>query len=230
MRVLGLVPARGGSKGVPRKNVRELLGMPLLEWTTRVALESPALERVVLSTDDPEIAELGKSLGVDVPFLRPPYLADDDAPMIGVVQHALRSLEKADDYDAVCLLQPTNPLRRRDDVDGAVELLDRTHADSVISVAPVGEAHPARTKQIDAEGRLVDPPFAELVEGQRRQDLPPFYVRDGSIYLTRCDVILQQSSFKGADCRAWIVPRDRSCTIDDEFDFQLAECMLRAQS
>lgn len=231
MRVLGLIPARGGSKGVPRKNIRLLCGKPLLQYTAEGALAARQLARVVLSTDDVEIAEVGKRCGLDVPFLRPAELARDETPMLPVVKHALRFLEsKGDRYDAVCLLQPTNPLRRPEDIDGAIELLQATEADSVISFVDVGEKHPARMKFIDAEGRVIDPPFAERFEGQRRQDLPKIYLREGSIYLTRRDVIMEHNSFKGKDCRAWIIPPERACNIDTPLDFFVAEQLLRFQT
>lgn len=228
MRVLGIVPARGGSKGVPRKNIRLLCGKPLLQYTAEAALAAHGLERVILSTDDEEIADTGRRCGLEVPFLRPPELARDDTPTLPVVQHIVQWLEaQGKHFDAVCLLQPTNPLREATDIDGAVNLLERTGADSVISFVDVGEKHPARMKIIATEGRVVDPPFAEQFEGQRRQDLPKLYLREGSIYLTRVTVLMQQNSFKGADCRAWLVPEERACNIDTEFDLFLAQQMLQ---
>ena len=227
MRVLGLIPARGGSKGVPRKNVREVCGKPLLQYTAEAALDARGLDRVILSTDDEEIASVGRACGVEVPFMRPPELARDETPMMPVVHHALRWLaERGSTFDAVCLLAPCTPLRRVEDIDGAIELLERTGADSVISFVEVGDKHPARMKYIDGEGRAIDPPFAEAVEGQRRQDLPKLYLREGSIYLTRTPVILEQQSFKGRDCRAWLVPEDRACNVDAPIDLLIAEQLL----
>ena len=132
-------------------------------------------------------------------------------------------------YDAILTLQPTNPLRRADDIDGAIELLEQTGADSVISFSDVGERHPARMKWIDAEGRVSDPPFAEEFEGKPRQQLSKLYLRDGSIYLTRRSVLMEQNSLKGTDCRAWIIPEERARNIDTTFDLRIAECILRAQ-
>jgi CMP-N-acetylneuraminic acid synthetase len=132
-------------------------------------------------------------------------------------------------YDATFLLQPTNPLRTADDIDGAVALLERTGADSVISFVDAGERHPARMKSIDPSGRVIDPPFAEPYEGMPRQQLPKLYLRDGSVYLTRRDVLMEQSSLKGADCRAWIMPEERAWNIDSPFDLFLVEQMLRYQ-
>jgi CMP-N,N'-diacetyllegionaminic acid synthase len=230
MRVLGLIPARGGSKGVLRKNIRSLCGRPLLHYTAESALAARCLARVVLSTDDDEIAAIGRSCGLEVPFMRPAALAGDDTPMMPVVLHAISVLEeRGDTFDAVCLLQPTNPLRRSDDIDGAIDLLDRSGADAVISFVDAGEKHPARMKFLGPDGRIIDPPFAESFEGQRRQDLPKLYLREGSIYLTRTQVLKTQQSFKGRDCRAWIMPEDRACNIDTPFDFWLAEQLLSQQ-
>jgi CMP-N-acetylneuraminic acid synthetase len=228
MRVLGIVTARGGSKGIPGKNIALLLGKPLLAYTAEAAAASKRLTRTVLSTDDEEIARVGREWRLEVPFLRPADLARDDTPTIEVLQDVLQRFEACgDSYDAVMTLQPTNPLRRPEDIDGSIELMERTRADSVISFFNVGEKHPARMKFISADGRVIDPPFAERYEGQRRQELPEMYLREGSIYLTRRDVLMKRNSLKGNDCRAWIIPDDRACNIDTPFDLFLAEQMLK---
>lgn len=227
-KTLAIVPARGGSKGIPRKNIVPLLGKPLLAYTAEAARAAKRLTRIVLSTEDEEIARVGREWGLDVPFMRPPDLARDETPMIPVLQDMVRRLEAAgESYDAVFTLQPTAPLRRPEDIDGAIELLERTGADSVISFVDVGEKHPARMKFITPDGRVIDPPFAEQLEGQRRQDLPQLYLREGSIYLTCRAVLMKEDSVKGRDCRAWIIPQERVCNIDTPFDLFLAEQMLR---
>jgi CMP-N-acetylneuraminic acid synthetase len=227
MKVLGIVPARGGSKGIPRKNIVLLRGKPLLQYTAEAALAARRLARVVLSTDDEEIAAAGRACGLDVPFMRPPELAQDDTPTIPVLQDVVRRLETAgEQYDAIFILQPTSIFRRAEDIDGAIDLLERTGADSVISFVDVGEKHPARMKFIGPDQRVVDPPFGEKQEGQRRQDLTPLYLREGSVYLTRHDVLMLNNSIKGRDCRAWLVPQDRACSIDTPFDLFLAEQLL----
>lgn len=207
-----------------------MLGKPLLAYTAEAALASKKIARIVLSTDDLEIADTARKCGIDVPFLRPPELAKDDTPTIPVLQDVVRKLEAAGEfYDAILTLQPTNPLRRVEDIDGAIELLQRTGADSVISFSDVGERHPARMKTIDGEGRVQDPPFAEPFEGQPRQQLSKLYLRDGSIYLTRRSVLIEQSSLKGADCRAWIIPEERSRNIDSPLDLLIVEQILLSQ-
>jgi CMP-N-acetylneuraminic acid synthetase len=207
------------------------MGRPLLAYTAEAALAAPRLARVVISTDDPEIAHVARDCGVEVPFLRPPELSRDDTPSIPVMQDVVRRLEaEGDRYDATFLLQPTNPLRTSADIDGAIDLLERTGADSVISFVDTGERHPARMKSIDPEtGRVLDPPFGEPYEGMRRQELPKLYLRDGSVYLTRRDVLMNENSLKGSDCRAWIMPEQRAWNIDTQFDLFIVEQMLRYQ-
>jgi CMP-N,N'-diacetyllegionaminic acid synthase len=230
MRVLGIIPARGGSKGILHKNLAPLLGKPLLAYTAQAALASHRLTRTVLSTDDEKIAEIGKQLGIDVPFMRPAELAGDDVPTLPVLQDVVRKLEASGErYDAILTLQPTNPLRRVEDIDGAIELLERTGADSVLSFVDVGERHPARMKWIDSNGRVSDPPFSEAFEGQPRQQLNKLYLREGSIYLTRRSVLMEQNSLKGNDCRAWIIPEERARNIDTPFDLRIAEQILQVQ-
>lgn len=226
MRVLGVVIARGGSKGIPHKNVHMLCGKPLIQYTAESALQSN-LARVILTTECEEISRVGKQCGLEVPFVRPDELAQDDTPSLPVIQHAVQHLaEQGDQFDAVLTLQPTNPLRRPSDINGAIDLLNSTGADSVISFVDVGEKHPARMKYIEEDNRVVDPPFGEQFEGQRRQDLRPLYLREGSIYLTRTDVLMKKNSFKGDDCRAWMMPPERACNIDVPFDLVMAEWLI----
>lgn len=165
-----------------------------------------------------------------MPFLRPIELAGDDVPTLPVLQHVIRKLEQAGDfYDAILTLQPTSPLRQVGDIDGAIELLEESGADSVISFVDVGERHPARMKKIMPDGQVVDPPFAEAVEGQPRQQLERLYLREGSIYLTRRSVVMDQASIKGSDCRAWIIPEERAVNIDTPLDLMLAEQIMKSQ-
>lgn len=224
MRILGVIPARGGSKGIPRKNIQPLGGKPLLAWTIEAARSARGLTRTILSTDDPAIAEAGRSFGVDVPFLRPAELATDRALAIPVVQHALQAVEGEErgvPYDAVMMLQPTTPFRTPGDIDQAISLLETTGADSVISVTDVGGHLPQRMKYLE-DGRLVDPPFNEDYENQPRQELRPMVIKNGAIYLTRRAILLG-GSFTGADCRALVMPPERSVNIDSPIDFRFAE-------
>ena len=219
MRVLGLVPARGGSKSIPRKNLVELGGVPLIQWTIQAALGSN-LKRVVVSTDDDEIAEISQNLGAEVPFKRPAELSSDQTLSIDVVLHALDVLEE--DFDAVMMLQPTSPFRTSIDIESAIKSINA--ASSVISVVPVEGTHPARMKFVE-DGVLIDPAFAETIENMPRQELRPMYIRNGAIYLTRI-ADLRHRTFKGALSRALIMPKERSINIDTSFDLALARVAL----
>ena len=219
MKVLGLIPARGGSKSIVNKNMVDLGGCPLIKWTIDAASKS-TLSRVVVSTDDKEIADACRNFGVEVPFVRPDSLASDEAQSIDVVLHALDALDEQ--FDAVMLLQPTSPFRTHEDINMALTM--NHDGSSVISVVPVDGTHPARMKFIE-NGFLVDPPFVEEVENMPRQQLSPLYIRNGAIYLTKIASI-RQRTFKGAKSRALIMPSSRSINIDSEFDLQIARALL----
>ena len=227
MKVLGLITARGGSKGIPRKNIRLLNGKPLLAYTAEPALEAKSLTSVVLSTEDAEIAEIGRRCLLDVPFMRPVELAQDATPSLAVVRHALLTLaEMGEKYDAVCLLQPTNPLRRAADIDNCVELLAKSNADSVISVLPVPhEYNPQWVFWMNGENQM------SLVTGEkepttRRQDLPPAFHRDGSVYVTRRTTILEQGSLYGEHVKGYEIEPEFSANIDTETDWLAVETRI----
>jgi CMP-N,N'-diacetyllegionaminic acid synthase len=233
-RVLAAIPARGGSKGVPRKNLREVGGRPLIAWTLDTALAARHLfADVVVSTDDPEIAALATDFGLEPPFLRPAELSGDRAPTLPVLQHAVAFLEEktAGRYDWVCLLQPTAPLRSVADLEEAIAVAGRGGCDSVISVNRVEAHHPMLMKKIE-EGRLL-PYCLEEMEGTRRQDLdPPAYMRNGAIYLTRRDVLMHggpagRGSIWGETIHPLLMPAERSHSIDTEIDLRLADILLR---
>lgn len=228
--VLAVIPARGGSKGVPRKNVRPVCGKPLIAYTIETALAARGLfHRVVVSTDDAEIAEVARSAGAEVPFLRPTELADDKAPMIPVLQHAVRFIESQDRVrlDWICLLQPTNPLRTVADIEAA---LARTGScDSVISVVQVFAVHPILMKRIENDQLL--PYCVDEKEGTRRQDYtPPAFMRNGAIYITRRDVLMEKNSIWGDVIRPYVMPQERSVGVDSELDMKLVEMLLVEQS
>jgi CMP-N,N'-diacetyllegionaminic acid synthase len=229
MRVLGLIPARGGSKGVPRKNVRLLGGKPLLQYAVEVGLLARGITRLVVSTEDPEIAAAARHAGAEVPFARPLELAQDHTPMLPVVQHALCTLQgQGDRFDAVCLLQPTSPFRESADIEGCLALLIQSGADSVVTVLQVpDEYNPHWVYMADASGAL------RLSTGEtspitRRQELPPAYHRDGSVYLTRAAVV-EQGSLYGARMLGYPVRRDRVVNIDSMQDWERAERLLGAE-
>jgi CMP-N,N'-diacetyllegionaminic acid synthase len=227
MRVLGLIPARGGSRGVPGKNTRPLQGKPLLAYTAEAALAASSLARVVLTTEDPEIALVGRKLGLDVPFERPAELARDETPMLPVVQHAVRLLEQAGDvFDAICLLQPTNPLRSSATIDACVELLERTGADAVVTTLPVpAEYNPHWAFIPSAEGWLRIA-TNDTVIIPRRQELPPAVHREGSVYVTRRNVLVEGNSLYGARLAGHAVDPKYSVNIDTWEDWHRAERLL----
>lgn len=223
MRVLGIVPARGGSKGIPGKNVRPLGGKPLLVHTAEAALAARRLTRVVLTTDDEGIAEIGRGCGLEVPFLRPAELAMDDTPTLPVLQHVVTALEKTGDrFDAVCLLQPTSPFRRAGDIDGCIELLETAGLDAVVSVLPVPPEHnPHWVYFRDGDGLL------RLATGEdqpipRRQELPPAFHRDGSVYVTRRNVLMEGNSLYGKRLGGFLAD-SRSVNLDTPADWERAE-------
>jgi CMP-N,N'-diacetyllegionaminic acid synthase len=230
MRVLGLVPARGGSRGVPRKNIRLLHGRPLLWYTARAAQSARHLARVVLSTDDAEIAAVGRTCGLDVPFLRPESLALDDTPMLPVVQHALRALERQDGpYDAVCLLQPTNPLRDAGDIDGCIELLASSDADSVVTILPVPAQYNPHWVYFVAPDDSLQLSTGAVAPVSSRQLLPPAVHRDGSVYVTRRVALVETGSLYGARILGYVMDPARAVNIDTPEDWALAERLVASR-
>ena len=230
MRVLGLIPARGGSRGIPRKNVRLLAGRPLLHYTAETALAARRLSRVVVSTDDLEIAQVAAECGVEVPFLRPGALAGHETPTLPVVQHALTWLERnGDRFDAVCILQPTSPFRTTREIDDCIDLLEASGADTVMTMAPVPcEYNPHWVYVMDANGCL------GLVTGApapitRRQDLPAAFHRDGSVYVSRYQVIAGTNSLYGACIRGCVVEAEGRVNLDTLEDWHHAERIAAAR-
>jgi CMP-N-acetylneuraminic acid synthetase len=228
--VLGLITARGGSKGVERKNVRDVGGRPLLAWTAEAALGSRKLGRTILSTDDDEIAGVGRSCGIEAPFRRPAELSGDASAHIDVVLHALAWLEENQDYrpDYVMLLQPTSPLRTSEDIDDAIELAVRRRAEAVVSVVET-HAHPYLTRRIDSEGRLVEF-LACPIAYARRQDLPEAYAINGAIYFNQPASLRADRTFTPASALAYVMPPERSLQIDTPWDLELVDLVLRQRS
>jgi CMP-N,N'-diacetyllegionaminic acid synthase len=231
-KILTIITARGGSKGVLRKNIRQVCGKPLIAYSIDTALQiRNRLHRLIVSTDDAEIADISRQFGAEVPFVRPPELAADKTPTLPVLQHAVRFIEEQDmvRMDWVLLLQPTSPLRSKGDIMACLELAQLGGCDSVISVVQT-PTHPLFIKRIK-KGQLV--PFSDVLvekEGTRRQDAqPPAYVRNGAIYLTRRDVLMEHNSIWGEFIRPYVMPPERSVNVDSELDLRLLEVMLRAR-
>jgi CMP-N,N'-diacetyllegionaminic acid synthase len=225
--ILGLIPARGGSKSIPRKNIALLMGKPLLAYTAAAAQGARLLSHTILSTDDDEIAELGRGLGLDVPFLRPAELADDTAPMLPVMQHALDWFAaRGQIFEAVALLQPTSPLRQSRHIDEALELLiANPKADSIVSVVEVPhQFSPASVMRLEA-GRLS--PFLPGPPILRRQDKPRVYARNGPAILAVRGAALQRGVLYSDTTMGYIMSAETSHDIDDPDDFWLVEQILR---
>ncbi len=226
MKVLGVVTARGGSKGLPGKNLRLVAGRPLLAYTLAAASRARLLDRVIVSTDDPQIASEARRLGAEVPFMRPIELAGDGTPTLPVLQHAVRELERQGyTCDAVATLQPTSPLRLADDIDAAVALLLDTECRSVVSLVEA-PCHPSRMRVVD--GTLVRPLTGDAFALRLRQDFPHVFAENGAIYVTRHDVLMRDGAILAAPARALIMPRERSIDIDDELDLSIAGWLVRA--
>lgn len=224
--VLGVVIARGGSKGLPGKNLRPLGGRPLVCWSVAAALEATTLDRHVVSTDCPAIAEAARRAGGDVPFLRPAELATDDAPVEAVIEHALASLPET--YQKVVLLQAASPFRRGVDIDDGVRLLRQTGAPSCVSVTPTSK-HPAWTFTLGEDRRLL-PFIPQRPATTRRQDLPPAYVPNGAVYAADIGWLRRTGRFYAPETIGWAMPPERSVDIDVELDFRWAEFLLSQEA
>ena len=231
MRVLGIVTARGGSKGVPRKNIRMLGGKPLIGWTAEAARAATRLARTVVSTEDEEIAKVAREVGLEVPVMRPVDLAKDTTPSLPVVQHMVRALEDMGDrYDAICLLQPTSPFRRASEIDGCLALLDSSGADSVVSVLPIPVDHHPYWAYLVGDDGVLRLATGEAAPTTRRQDLPPAVHRNGSVYAMRRDVLMEGNSLYGARTVGFTVDGVRSVNIDTLDDWAHAETILAAMA
>jgi N-acylneuraminate cytidylyltransferase len=219
--VLAVIPARGGSKGLPRKNIRPLAGKPLLAWTIEAARKSRYLDRVVLSSDDEEIMRIAREWQCEVPFSRPGELATDAAPGIAPVLHAIGELPG---FALVVLLQPTSPLRDASDIDACIEACVERNAPACVSVSPAEES-PYWMYTLDS-GRALHPVIGAGVLPPRRQDLPPAYSLNGAVYVARTGWLKTNREFIGAGTVAHVMPLERSVDIDDARDLEYAEYLI----
>lgn len=225
--IVGLITARGGSVSVPRKNVRLLAGKPLIAWVIEAALHSQGLSRVIVSTDDEEIAAIARRWGVEVPFRRPAELAGPDSSHISVVEHAIHWLAEHENSrpDYMMLLQPTSPLCTAEDIDAAIEIARKRDAIAVVSLCET-DHHPYLVKRILADGTLEDL-IPTDIPYLRRQVLPSAYVLNGAIYLNRRESLLGDRVFVPRGTYPYIMPRERSLDINTMADFYLADLILR---
>lgn len=224
--ILAIIPARGGSKGLPRKNVKLLLGKPLIAWTIGQALRSRYLDKVIVSTEDKNIARISLEHGAEVPFIRPRTLATDTAKMIDVILHSLYCLgKKGSVFDLLVLLQPTSPLRTSLDIDTAIELFFLKKAKAIISVCET-EHHPFWTNELTRGGCMKNFLKTRIMD-KNRQSLPAFYRLNGAIFLAYCDYIKENKNFFGERTYAYVMSRERSVDIDTGFDLKFAEYLLQ---
>ena len=223
-----IIPARGGSKGIPRKNIKPLLGKPLIGYSIEHAKKSKYMNKVVVSTEDEEIAEISKDYGAEVPFLRPEELARDDSPTSDAIIHALNWFEKRGEYfDIVVLLEPTSPLRKENDLDIAIELFIKNidRADSLVSVGEVHLENPYIMKKI--ENGYVKP-FIEIDENvYQRQQLPKVYFPYGVVYLSKTDTLKRYKTFYQERTIPYFIERWQNYEVDDIYDFIAIEAILK---
>jgi len=225
-RVLCVIPARGGSKGLPDKNIKELAGKPLIAYTIEQAKQSQYSDKVIVSTDSPKIAEVSQQFGAKVPFIRPAELATDEVGSMGVLLHALEWLEiqKGDVFDIVVLLQATSPLRNTEDIDNCISVLVEREADSIFSVVET-HANPYFTLiEREVNGKLK--PVKNGIF-PTRQSVPSVFAINGAVYVWWTDVLQQQKRTLLPGSEIYIMPKERSVDIDDLIDFKMAEFLLK---
>ena len=226
-RILAVIPARAGSKGLPRKNIRPVGGIPLVCWTWMAARSVPAIDRLIVTTDDPEVVALARDAGVEVPFLRPPHLASDTASAFAVAEHALGWLDEDEGYrpDVVVWLQPTSPLRSAEDIAGAIAVHEKGQGAVVVGVCSA-EHHPFWSVGMDQEGVLF--PLADRGPAvTRRQDLPDAYRINGAIYVIGRDLLLAKRTFEPEPTIGYVMPIERSIDVDSAWDLHVADLVMK---
>lgn len=228
-KILGIIPARGGSKGIPGKNIRLLNGKPLLYYSIHAAQMSGLVDRLILTTDSMEIAQVGKELGAEVPFIRPAKLARDDTPMLPVLEHVVNFVESGNwQADIILLFQPTAPLRQPEQIQAAVKMLTESKCDSIVSVVQIPQ-HYSPDFAYKVEDGMLKPFLDGGGKVTRRQDTRPAYSRDGTIYAFWRDVLINKHNIYGDDCRPLVIPNHLSCNLDTMEDWAQAETMILKQ-
>lgn len=228
-KVLGLIPARGNSKGIHKKNITPLHGKPLISWVCEEAKKSENIDRLILSSDNDEIIDVVKKYGIEAPFKRPASISEDRTPIIEVIAHALKwfQAEQNEHFTHVCLIQPTCPLGKVEYYDAAIRTAVENDADTVISVYPCGQEHPSIMYTLN-EGTRAD----WFVKGAgwdrmaRRQDLPPVYMRSGIVYVFRSSMILETNNLYGERIYTVQVSPERAIDINTHIDLKLAEVLI----
>jgi len=227
--IVAIIPARGGSKGVPRKNIRDLNGKPLIAYTIEEALKSSYINKIIVSTDDEEVAEVSRKYGAEVPFLRPDELSCDNSPSIDAIIHAVNWLKENRNYipDYVCLLQCTTPLRRVEHIDGTIKKLFATSMDGAVSVCEA-EVNPYWTNVFDGDRLTYFIPEGRKI--LRRQDLPKIYRINGVVYIIKTSVLLEERSLEAKNMTGYVMDAEDSIDIDTIMDFKYAEMIMKERN
>ena len=229
-KIIAIVPARQGSKGLAKKNIIDFLGKPLLVWSIEAALQSKYVDRIIVSTDSTEIAGVGEKFGADIPFIRPSYLSEDSSTSVDVICHAIEFMSEklGENFDFVMLLEPTSPLRTSEDVDLALEkLIGSPDARSLVSVGESESQHDTLQFNItESEFISVEPASKKFVH-MRRQDLSRSYFLDGSIYLSYIHTLFEFASFVHGKTLTLSLPKWKNIEIDDEYDYVMALALGR---
>ena len=230
MRILAIIPARGGSKRVPRKNLRPLGGKPLVAWSIEAALAAKQLDRIVVSSDDDEVLKIAAGYDPRLALRRPAEISNDLSPAIDYVRHALVELEQACEpsFDIVVIVQPSSPLTTAADIDATISLLISSGADSAVSVVQLDHAiHPVKLKTLQGDRLL---PYWEEEQGRMAaHQLPTLYARNCAVYAIKRQVI-ESGHIIGPDCRGFVMPRERSVDINEELDWQFAQFLAQRSS
>ena len=227
--VLVIIPARGGSKGLPGKNTKMLCGKPLLGWPIQAAKKSKYVDKIIVSTDDEKIKKVALHQGAEVPFLRPKDLANDESKSADVIEHAINFLQESNNFDYIILLEPTSPLTETIDIDQALEILDskRNIADCIVGVSKVENTHPLFDVVINSENLIVPYIQSGFGSATRRQDLDELYFFEGSLYISDVKVFLNKKTFYHDRTLSYIVPKWKSFEIDHMVDFICVEAIMK---
>ena len=224
---LAIIPARGGSKGLPGKNIKVLCGKPLIAWSIEAGLKSKYIDEVMVTTDSKEIADIAKEYGADVPFLRPKELATDTAPTFDVIKHTIdfykEKLKK--EFDYIVLLEPTSPLREVSDIDNAIEQLLNSYADAIVGICKTEAQNPTFLVLKDDNNYISG--YNSSIKVVRRQDIPDVYFFEGTIYISKTDILLKKQTFYHEKTIGYEVPKYKSLEIDDIYDFIMVEAIMK---
>ena len=227
MKLLSVIPARGGSKSIEKKNIQLINGFPLIYYTIKEAKKVKYITDLIVSTDDKNIAEISENYGAEVPFIRPKKLAKDDTLSIDVLKHSLKEMEniKKIKYDAILMLQPTSPFRKSKHINDSINIFLNNDCDSVVSVVLVNGYHPFRMKRMMGKKIInyIDQGFEDM---RPRQDLPKAYIRNGAIYLSKSNVIRHSNYIVGENCNGLVMQSQYSVNIDNKLDLEFAKFLM----